>query len=163
MSELIVMGFDDEFRADEVLLDLTRRQDGYRINQEDAAVVVRKADGDLLIRHSHSLITAMSAHGSFWGMLIGALLLNPLAGVLIGGAVGAVTGSLRGIGIEDAFVKAVGATLRPGTSVLFVMEHEATPASVLQELEKYEGKLLQTTFDFESEEQLRSALNAKKH
>ena len=124
MSELIVVGFDNEFKADEVLLELTRRQDGYRVNQEDAAVVVRKADGQLFIRHSHPLTAAMSAHGGFWGLLIGALLLNPLAGVLVGGTVGAVAGSSGGAdqkaeacvspGDPDAEAKAAAIAARTG-------------------------------------------------
>ena len=162
MSELIVVGFDNEFRADEVLLELTRRQNGYRINHEDAAVVVRKGDGQLLIKHPHPLTAAMSAHGSFWGLLVGALLLNPLAGVLIGGTVGAVVGSLRHLGIEDSFIKSLGEKAQPGTSILFIMEHEATPGEILQELENFNGKLLRTSFGYASEEQLRASLTPKK-
>ena len=44
MSDLIVIGFPDEFKADEVLIDLRRLELNYLINLEDAAIVVRNQD-----------------------------------------------------------------------------------------------------------------------
>lgn len=158
MSELIVVGFDDELKADEVLLDLNRSQSEYQITLEDAAVVVRRADGQIFIKHSHPLAEALGARGSFWGLLIGTLLLNPLAGVIIGGAVGAAAGSLKHIGIEDSFIEALGAKAQPGTSILFILEHEASPYSVYHELKKYDGRLLRTSFGYAGEKKLREAL-----
>jgi uncharacterized membrane protein len=161
MSELIVVAFDDEFKADEVLLDLTRRQEGYQISQEDAAVVIRKVDGQLLIRHVHPLTAAMGAHGTFWGLLLGILLLNPLAGIIIGGTVGAAAGSLRHAGIDDAFIKELGASARPGTSILFILDRQATPSSALRDLERFDGRVLRTSFGYAGEERLREALTKK--
>ena len=43
----------------------------------------------------------MAAHGSFWGLLIGTLPFNPLAGVIGGWVLGGSAGSLVHIGIED--------------------------------------------------------------
>ena len=45
MSDLIVIGFSDEFKADEVLLDLRRLEMDYLIDLEDAAIVVRNQNG----------------------------------------------------------------------------------------------------------------------
>lgn len=67
MSNLIVVGFDDELRADEVLLDLYRGEAGYHVNMEDAAIVIRKGDGQILIRHAHPLVDALGARGQFLG------------------------------------------------------------------------------------------------
>ena len=162
MSELIVVAFDDEFKADAVLADLVRRQTGYQVNQEDAAVVIRKADGQLLIRHTHPLIAAMGAHGTFWGLLLGILLLNPLAGIIIGGAVGVAAGSLQHAGIDDAFIKALGGKAKPGTSMLFILDRQATPSTALQELERFDGQVLRTSFGYSGEQLLREALTDKK-
>ena len=158
MNELIVVGFDDEFKADEVLLDLYRQESGYKVNLEDAAVVIRKPDGQILVKHAHPLNASMTAHGSFWGLLVGMLLLNPLAGVVVGGTTGAVVGALQHVGIEDSFIKALGAKAQPGTSILFVLEREASPSSVLHQLKKYDGKVLRTSFGYASEQKLRDAL-----
>lgn len=162
MSELIVVGFEDEFKADEVLLELLRSETGYRIKLEDAAVVIRKADGQILIRHAHPLVAALGAHGTFWGLLIGTLLLNPLAGVIVGGAVGTMAGSLNHIGIEDSFIESLGEQARPGTSILFILEREASPYSVFHDLKKFDGKVLRTSFGYAGERKLREALTLNK-
>lgn len=162
MSELIVVGFDDELKADEVLIELYRKEAGYRIHLEDAAVVIRKVDGQILIKHAHPLVAALGAHGSFWGLLIGTLLLNPLAGVIVGGTVGAAVGSLQHIGIEDSFIEALGNQARPGTSILFILEREASPYSVFHDLIKYDGRVLRTSFGYAGEQKLREALEQKK-
>jgi uncharacterized membrane protein len=162
MSNLIVLGFDDENKADEVLLELLRNEKIYKINMEDAAIVVRKDDGQMLVKHAHPLVTAMAARGSFWGLLVGMLLLNPLAGVVAGGAIGAAVGSLEHVGIEDDFIKDLGQKAQPGGSILFIMEHEATPSSVFHELKKFDAKVLKTTFGYASEQKLRQALEHKK-
>lgn len=163
MSELIVVGFDAELKADEVLLDLYRKESGYRINLEDAAVVIRRSDGEILIRHAHPLVTALGARGTFWGLLIGALLLNPLAGIIVGGAVGATVGSLQHLGIEDSFIRSLGEKAAPGSSILFILEHEASPDSAYAERKKYDGQLLRTSFGFSNEQKLREALESRKH
>lgn len=100
----------------------------------------------------------MAAHGSFWGLLIGTLLLNPLAGVIVGGVLGGSAGSLVHIGIEDDFIKSLGEKAQPGNSILFVLEREATPGTVFHDLKKFDGRVLQTSFGFASEEKLKEAL-----
>jgi uncharacterized membrane protein len=161
MSELIVIGFDNEHKADEVLLELLRKEGGYKINVEDAAVVIRKEDGQTLVKHAHPLTSAVAAHGSFWGLLIGALLLNPLAGVIVGGVLGGAVGSLEHIGIEDEFIKSLGEKVQPGNSILFILERDATPGTVFHELKKFDGQVLQTSFGFANEQKLKKALEHK--
>ena len=159
MSELIVVGFDTEQAADEVLLELSKDNEvGYKVNLEYAAVVIRKADGQVLIRHTHPLNLSHAFHGSFWGLLIGTLLLNPIAGVITGGVAGAMAGTLKHIVIADSFIKSLGEKAQPGTSLIFYLEHEATPGTVLHELKKFDGKVIQTSFGFADEKKLREAL-----
>ena len=57
MSHLVVLGFDDLFKADEVLLALRKLQQQHLIDLEDAAVVVRNADGTVHIKQSQPLVT----------------------------------------------------------------------------------------------------------
>ena len=71
-------------------------------------------------------------------------------------------GSLEHVGIEDDFIKELGQKAQPGSSILFIMEHEATPSSVFHELKKFDGKVLKTTFGYASEQKLRQALESKK-
>lgn len=161
MSELIAVGFDKETSADEALLEISKNKTGHQINLEYAAVLIRKEDGQILIRHTYPLNFSHTVQGSFWGLLIGTLLLNPIAGLIGGGVAGVMAGSLKHIGIDDTFIRSLGEKVQPGTSILFVVEHEATPGTVLHELKEFKGKVLRTSFDFASEEKLRKALMEK--
>ena len=58
MSDLVVISFNDEHKADEVLLTLGRLQADHLVDLEDAAVVVRKQDGKLRIKQSQNLTAA---------------------------------------------------------------------------------------------------------
>ena len=156
MSELVVIGFEDEFKADEVRLELLKMQKEYLIDLEDAVVAVRKADGKVKLHQSYPLPAAGAVGGGFWGLLIGTIFLNPL----LGAAVGAAAGALSDIGINDAFMKELATTLQPGNSALFVLVRKATPDKVLESLTGIGGKVLKTSLSHEDEQKLQAALSA---
>ena len=93
MSDLIVIGFPDEFKADEVLIALRRLELDYLIDLEDAAIVVRNQDGKVRVKQSQELVASGALSGGFWGLLIGLMFLEPLLGIF-GAAVGALSGAL---------------------------------------------------------------------
>ena len=96
--------------------------------------------------------------GSFWGMLIGMIFLNPLLGAAVGAGAGALSGKLSDVGISDKFMKELGESLTPGTSALFVLVRKATPDKVLEGLKGFKGKLIQTSLTKDKEEELRKVL-----
>ena len=96
--------------------------------------------------------------GTFWGMLIGMIFLNPLAGAAIGAGAGTLSGKLRDLGISNDFMKELGETFKPGTSALFVLVRKATPDKVLEELKGFKGKVLKTSLTKDKEEELRQVL-----
>ncbi|PSB08759.1 hypothetical protein C7B69_22645 [filamentous cyanobacterium Phorm 46] len=157
MSDLIVIGFPDEFKADEVLLDLRKLEREYLIDLEDAAIVVRKKDGRVKIKQTQELVTAGALSGGFWGLLIGLMFFEPMLGIL-GAAVGALSGALTDIGIDDNFIQELGNTIEPGTSAIFVLVRKSTPDKVLDDLSKFEGKVLRTSLSHEDEAQLQAVL-----
>ena len=151
MSDLIVIGFPDEFKADEVLLDLRKLEREYLIDLEDAAIVVRKKDGKVKIKQTQELVTAGALSGGFWGLLIGLMFFEPMLGIL-GVAVGAFSGALTDIGIDDNFIQELGNTIEPGTSAIFVLVRKSTPDKVLDEKANtgksiLDGEGLPITFD----------------
>ncbi|MCP4397183.1 MAG: DUF1269 domain-containing protein [bacterium] len=162
MSELIVIGFEDEFKAEEMRLNLLKMQKEYLIDLEDAVVAVKKQDGKIKLHQMHDLTAAGAAGGGFWGLLIGTLFLSPLFGAAIGAATGAVSGALSDIGINDDFMKELAATFTPGASALFVLVRKATPDKVLEEVKGYGGKILKTSLSGEKETALQAALDAAK-
>ncbi len=92
MADLIVIAYDDEFKAEEVRLALFRMQKEHLVDLEDAVVVTKTQDGKVRLNQSYNLVAAGAATGSLWGALIGLLFLNPLLGVAAGAAGGALAG-----------------------------------------------------------------------
>ncbi|MEO9125574.1 MAG: DUF1269 domain-containing protein [Microcoleus sp.] len=157
MSDLIVIGFKDEFKADEVLLDLRKLERDYLIALEDAAIVVRNKDGKVKIKQTQELIADGAIEGGFWGLLLGVIFFNSILGIF-GLAVGALSGAMQDIGINDNFIREIGETIAPGTSAIFVLVQKSTPDKVLDDLSKFEGKVLRTSLSKEDEAKLQAVL-----
>jgi len=160
MSNLIVLGFQNEADAFEMRAALARLQAQYLIEMEDAVVVTRDKKGKVNLHQAVNLTAAGAIRGTVWGSLIGLLFLNPLLGAAIGAGSGALSGALADIGINDQFMKDLGATLTPGTSALFVLVRKSTPDKVLDGLKPFIGKarVLRTSLTKDKEEELRKVL-----
>lgn len=158
MSNLVVIGFDDETTAFEMRAELAKMQKEYLIDMEDVVVVTKDEKDKVKLHQAVNLTASGAVGGSFWGMLIGFLFLNPLAGAAVGAGAGALSGKLADIGINDQFMKDLGATFKPGSSALFVLVREATPDKVLEGLKKFKGTVLQTSLTKDKEEELQKAL-----
>lgn len=162
MSNLVVIGFDDQQKAEEVRLALLKMQKDYLIDLEDAVVAVKNQEGKIKLHQAVNLTAAGALSGGFWGSLIGLLFLNPLLGAAVGASAGAVSGALTDVGIDDQFMKELAASLQPGSSVLFVLVRKSTPDKVLEELSRYKGKVLKTSLSHEDEAKLQTALDSAK-
>ena len=161
MSTLVVVGYKDIHKAEEVRLQLWKLQRDYLLDLEDAVVVVRGAKGKVKLHQTFHLTSAGAINGGFWGSLIGLLFLKPLLGLAVGASAGAVSGALTDVGINDNFMKELGATMTPGSSSLFVLLRNATsaPDKVLEELKGTGGTILKTSLSHEDETKLQAALN----
>lgn len=162
MSDLIVVGYNDEHQAEEVRLKLIKMQHEYLVDLEDAVVAVRDKEGKVKLHQIHNLTAAGAISGGFWGALIGLLFLSPILGAAIGAGAGAIGGTLSDIGIDDNFMKELAGTLQPGSSALFVLVRKMTPDKVLPQLQGMGGKVLQTSLSNEDEKKLQAALDAAK-
>jgi uncharacterized membrane protein len=158
MSDLVVIGFDNELKAFEMRAELAKLQKEYLIDMEDV-VVVTKDDKDKVKLHQAVNLTAAGAlGGTFWGMLIGMIFLNPVLGAAVGAGAGAVSGKLSDIGINNDFMKELGETFTPGSSALFVLVRKVTPDKVLGALKGFHGKVLKTSLTADKEEALRKVV-----
>ena len=162
MSTLVVVGYDDPFKAEEVHLKLRKMQRDYLIDLEDAVFAVKDKSGKVKLHQAVNLTAAGALSGGFWGSLVGLLFLNPLLGMAVGATAGAVSGAMTDLGINDNFMKEMAATLTPGSSVLFVLVRQMTPDKVLDELAGTGGKVLKSSLAHEDEIKLQAALSAAK-
>ncbi len=168
MSDLVVLDFDGIGTADDVLTKLRGMEKAHLLDLEDACVVVHTPDGKVQIKQAVNMTALGAASGASTGMLVGALagllLLNPLAGMAVGGLAGAgfgaVSGSLADYGINDDFIKQLGKTIPKGSSALFMLIKSSTPDKVLPEIEPFKPRVLRTSLSKVEEDKLRDALAA---
>jgi uncharacterized membrane protein len=98
MSDLIVIGYPDENRAQQVWEELVKLQNDYLVDLEDAAIIRRDKNGKLHITTpAHHAVAWGTFSGLFWGALIGLIFLWPLAPLVgvAGGIMGAALGPPR--------------------------------------------------------------------
>ena len=160
MANLIAVTFDDTKTAFNLRAALAELQSEYLIEMEDIVVVTREENDKVKLHQPVNLTAAGAAGGSFWGLLIGMVFLNPLLGVAVGAGAGALSGQLTDIGINDEFMKELGKGLPEGGAAVFVLVRKATADKVLDRLETFrgKGKVLQTSLTKDSEEELRTLL-----
>src|SRR6056297_2598766 len=100
MSSLVVLAFEDMDGAEEMREQMYDFQKRELITLEDAAVAVRKENGQVKVKQAHSLVGAGALGGAFWGLLIGLIFWMPWLGFAIGTATGALSGKMADIGID---------------------------------------------------------------
>ena len=158
MSHILVITFEDEAQGFSVLQSLKNLQHQELLNLDDAAVIVKDAEGKVQVKNlTESNVKGGAAIGGFLGLLVGGLLF-PIAGLVLGLAGGALIGKSLGNGVDKQFVKDVQESLTPGSSaILFIVSRENTGV-LINALEPYKGKIFQSSFDTEVEEELRKSL-----
>jgi uncharacterized membrane protein len=162
VSKLVAIGYDSVADAEGALATVGRLAKEHLVELDDAVIVERKPNGKIKLHQARGSTTAAgAAGGALWGGLIGLIFLMPLFGMAIGAASGAAAGSLSDVGVDDNFMKEVGAHLEEGKAALFVLFTSATADKVLPELGKHGGKVIQTSLDGEAEAALKQALDVK--
>jgi uncharacterized membrane protein len=160
MSELIVFAFSNEKGASEMDETIQRLKKEQLITLDDAAIVVRNHDGKVKVKQAVNLVGAGAFGGAFWGMLIGLLFWMPWLGLAIGAITGAISGKLSDYGINDDFINEVSQTIEPGGSALFMLVSNWTEDKVLDQLSKFNAKVVRTSLSEEDESKLKAAFGA---
>lgn len=158
-SNLTVIVFDDELKAEEARLKLLKLQREGFIDLEDAVVVVKEADGRVRYHQMHRLAKKGGIAGSITGLIVGSILLNPLLGVAFGAVTGAVSASLTDVGVDDRFMKDLAERFNPGTSALFALVRRADPERVAEECFGMGGKVLVNSVSKEREALIQAFLD----
>src|SRR3974390_3349523 len=122
MSDLVVIAFPTEAKAEEVRQKLLSMQKDYLIELGDAVIAVKDAKGNVKFNQLIKTAAAGAVGGAFWGSLIGLIFLMPLAGAALGAASGTLGGYLTDVGIDDKFMKETAAAIHPGTAGRFVLD-----------------------------------------
>jgi uncharacterized membrane protein len=160
MADLVVIAFQDEQMAFALRAELAKMQKEYLIDMEDVVVVTKDDKGKVKLHQAMNLTAMGAVSGSFWGLLIGLIFLNPLLGAAVGAGAGAVSGALTDIGVDDKMMKELAGSFKPGCSAVFVLVRKATGDKVLAGLKEFtgKGKVLQTSLAKDKEEELRAVI-----
>ncbi|SFH68905.1 DUF1269 domain-containing protein [Bradyrhizobium sp. Gha] len=158
MSDLVAIVYPSEAKAEEVRHRLLKLQKEYLITISDAVIAVKTESGSIKLNQLVNTTAMGAMTGSFWGLLIGVIFLNPILGVAVGAASGALGGALSDFGIDDTFMKELSGSLHAGNAALFVLIKNMTADKVLKEIKDAGGTVLKTSLDDAKEKTLRDAL-----
>jgi uncharacterized membrane protein len=158
MSNLVVIAFPTEAKAEEVRQKLLAMQTEYLIELDDAVVAAKDAQGRIKLNQLINTTKVGAVSGTFWGALIGLIFLMPLVGAAMGAASGAFSGALADLGINDKWMKETAAAIQPGTAALFVLVRKVTADKVLERLKGEGGTIMKTSLDHTKEAALQAAL-----
>jgi uncharacterized membrane protein len=163
MSDLIVITFDTDAAAFEMRAELVKLQTEYLLQMEDVVVVTRALDNSVQLNQSANLTAMGAVGGGFWGMFIGMLFLNPLLGAAVGAGAGALSGKFTDVGINDTFMRDLGAKLTPGTAAVFILARKISADKVAERLATLNsgGHILQTSLSADDEAKLAAAFPPK--
>jgi uncharacterized membrane protein len=161
MGNLIAVAYPDEATAKEVLGTLARLQTEKSIVLEDAVVVTRNQDGKVKLHQSSKAGLAGATGGAVWGGLIGLIFFAPLVGMAIGAAAGGAAGAMTDVGVDDRFLKDLGAKLAPGGAALIVLVDRSTPDKVIPEISRFGGEIIQSSLSDDAEAQLQAAMESR--
>ncbi|MGQ0617105.1 MAG: DUF1269 domain-containing protein [Acidimicrobiia bacterium] len=148
-QHVVAVVFDDKSsRADEALLAIMHLQQEGTIQLADAVVVSKGEEGKTHVRQTVDVTPGRGAMGGAWlGTFVGLLFGGPLVAALAGAAGGALYGKLVDIGLDDGWVKQMAEWLDPGTSALLLLVADPVlPTAALRELNRFEGRMVSTTF-----------------
>ncbi|WP_291992138.1 DUF1269 domain-containing protein [Candidatus Accumulibacter sp. ACC003] len=159
MSKLVVIAYDDQFKAEEVRTTLRKLQHDHLIDLEEALVAVKDNEGEVSLLQMYKPAAEPTLRKGFWNTLVGAIVMNPVLGMATDARGGAIRGALAGAGVDDEFLKNLAATFQNDSSLLFVLVRHATPGKVLAALQGTGGKVIDTTLSHEEEATLQAALD----
>ena len=124
-------------------------------------MVVRHPDGSFMIDRKPFPGVANILACAGVGFLAGLVLAAPLTGATIGallGSAGSAAEATHAVISED-FIRDVEALMKPGTSALFVLDHDGDMQVILHAIQGLGGTVLKTNVDVERAELIQSTLS----
>ncbi len=146
MSDLLVMAFSTEGKAEAVRRTLLDMHEDLLIEPSDAVIATNCASGLVKLNQLFRPARRREVPQMIWGPLIELLLKMPFGG------------SLAKLGIDDEFMKAAGNTLRSGDAVLLLLIRKMSTEKVTAALRAAGGRCLRSPFDVSKKDALRAAL-----
>jgi uncharacterized membrane protein len=162
MSNVVALAFEGKETAKGMLNDILKLEEQGKIEVLDAVIASRGVAKKVDITQTKSAKGKYAKRGTGIGFLAGLLLGGPVLGAAGGAAVGAITGSMKDVGIEDDFIEKIAAGLGPNSSAIFMMTQNADMEAVEKYLKPFKARVLTTTLDSEVEAKITKLLSEEK-
>jgi uncharacterized membrane protein len=159
-SDLIIIGYDDHDTARRAYEQVITLHHNHVVDLNGLAVVTVDDEGKSHVDTPGKMVASSTASGVLFGALFGILFLIPGAGILIGGALGALMGRLGKAGINASFRQRVQSMLTPGKAAVVVMTKKITEDKFAAAMRPYGGEVLQTSLSDQDEKELAEELTA---
>jgi uncharacterized membrane protein len=157
MSDLIVIGYDSPQNARQAYERVQSLQQDFIVDLRGLAIVEVDADGKTHVDTPNRIIGASATAGAIFGLLLGLLFFVP-GMVLLGGAIGALTGKLNKSGIDAEFRNRVENLIEPGHSAVVIMASKITEDKFASAMQPYGGTILKTSLSESDEKELAEEL-----
>jgi uncharacterized membrane protein len=162
-AHLWAVGFVEPERADQVRAEVARLASEKQVlDLLDSAVAVRYPDGSFTL-NGEPFTVVKKPRGGLVAQLLASLALGapPLTGPAVGSLLATVGATAATAGISEDFVCEVRDLVKPGTSVLFVLDHAEKMDAILEGIRGLGGRVLKTNVDLERAELIQSTLAAR--
>ena len=147
MNELVVVSFDDKFKAEDALLGLLKLEQAALVGLDDAVVVIKNAEGKIRVKAYHDLTEPVPELGNeLWGGIISAVVFHRELKIAQGF-------------FDPDFLTSFEEALTPNSSALFVLMRSAEPEAILTALAGVGGDILRTTLSETAALKLSDALS----
>src|SRR5919107_3933112 len=160
MSDLIVIGYDSPQDARQAYERVQSLQQDFIVDLRGLAIVEVDADGKTHVDTPNRIIGASAAAGAIFGLLLGLLFFVP-GMVLLGGAIGALTGRLNKSGIDAEFRSRVENLIEPGHSAVVIMASKITEDKFAAAMQPFGGTILKTSLSESDERELAEELTGQ--
>jgi uncharacterized membrane protein len=161
VKQLVAIAYPDLATAERVRDELVAAAGEGLAELEDAVVIERNQDGEIKLHQLRSMAGSGAKVGALGGAAIGLLFLAPLLGAAIGAATGALGGKMSDEGVDDSFMKDLGARLRPGAAALIVLGSTDARDALIERVKPFGGEVVQTSLSWDDEQRLQASLSGK--
>jgi uncharacterized membrane protein len=154
LSDLLIIEFTSEAKAEGVRETLLAMREDYLIELGDTAIAVAGESDWVKLNQLLRPTSPGAIPGVSWDLLIGLFFMTPS----VGPAAPSVSQRMTELGIDDAFARAACRLLRSGNVALLLLIRGGTTDKVLGTLRRAGVPALRSAFDETRPEALRAAL-----
>jgi uncharacterized membrane protein len=161
-AHLWAVGFDEVERAAQVQAEITTlARKKHDLNLLDVAVAVRYPDGCFTLNGDPFPVVMNFRKGTVARLLASlALGAPPLSSAAVGNLLSSIGATADASVISAEFVREVGCLIKPGTSVLFVLDEVGNMDAILRAIRGLGGTVLKTSVDVDRAKLIQSTLAA---